>query len=199
MIYNSQICGRQIMKNVSYLNRKLTDEERDIVAQYYYMVSWFIRKKYLQPWDEWKSYLSLEYVKAVMKYTDYTRLHKYSITSIIFQSLRGGMSNYYAKIYRRKRRPEGGLQYYDECNTYISPYVVTSPPVGVEESAISNCVVKEIFDRMESERQRIIVYMLMWNYKKVEVERYLGITYYRLRREIEAIRKIIHEFYNESV
>ena len=187
-----------MMKNATYLNRKLTDEERNIAVKYYYTVSWFTWKKYLQPWDEWKSYLSLEYVKAVMKYTDYTHLHKYSITSIIYYSLNSARGNYYRKIYCPKRRPKGGFQYYDECNTYISPYVVTSSPIGVEKNAISNCVVKEIYDRMESEQQRIIVSMLMWKYKKVEIERYLGITYYRLRREIEAIQKIVHEFYNEN-
>ena len=56
---------------------------------------------------------------------------------------------------------------------------------------------KEIYDRMESERQRVIISMLILQYKKVEIERYLGITYYRLRREIESIQKIIREFYDE--
>ena len=185
------------MRSASYLNRKLTDEERDTATQYYHTLSWYTWKKYLQPYDEWKSELSLGYVKAVMKYIENPDLHKYSIITIIFRSLDSAKGNYYGKLYRAKRRPKGGFQYYDECNTYTSSYIVDSPPVGVEETAVSNCVVKDIYDRMESERQRVIISMLILQYKKVEIERYLGITYYRLRREIESIQKIIREFYDE--
>ena len=40
--------------------------------------------------------------------------------------------------------------------------------------------------------------MLIEGYKKVEIQRYFDITYYRLQKEIENIRKIVNEMYSDN-
>ena len=61
--------------------------------------------------------------------------------------------------------------------------------------AISNYTVYDIYQEIESERQKVIIGMLMAGYKKVEIERYLDITYYRLQQELKNIREMIGKFY----
>ena len=41
----------------------------------------------------------------------------------------------------------------------------------------------------------MIIGMLMAGYKKVEIEKYLDITYYRLQQELKNIREMIVKFY----
>lgn len=94
------------MRRASYANRKLTDEEQEIVKGKYKMVASFVKRNRLKPIDEWESYLAPYYILAIMKYTDYKHLHQYGIEAIIYQSLKSAKGNYYSKMYRSKRRPE---------------------------------------------------------------------------------------------
>lgn len=186
------------MRRASYANRKLTDEEQEIVKEKYKMVASFVKRNRLKPIDEWESYLAQYYILAIMKYTDYEHLHQYGIEAIIYQSLKSAKGNYYSKMYGSKRRPEGGFLYYDEQDgkdAYISGFMVDAPPIGVEKMAISNYTVYDIYQEIESERQKVIIGMLMAGYKKVEIERYLDITYYRLQQELKNIREMIGKFY----
>lgn len=186
------------MRRASYANRKLTDEEQEIVKEKYKMVASFVKRNRLKPIDEWESYLAPYYILAIMKYKDYEHLHQYGIEAIIYQSLKSAKGNYYSKMYRSKRRPEGSFLYYDEQDgkdAYISGFVVDAPPIGVEKMAISNYIVYDIYQEIESERQKMIIGMLMAGYKKVEIERYLDITYYRLQQELKNIREMIGKFY----
>ena len=186
------------MRRASYANRKLTDEEQKIVKEKYKMIASFVRRNRLKPIDEWESYLAQYYILAIMKYTDYEHLHQYGIEAIIYQSLKSAKGNYYSKMSRSKRRPEGGFLYYDEQDgkdAYISGFMVEAPPIGVEKMAISNYIVYDIYQEIESERQKVIIGMLMAGYKKVEIERYLDITYYRLQQELKNIREMIGKFY----
>ena len=186
------------MRRASYANRKLTDEEQKIVKEKYKMVASFVKRNRLKPIDEWESYLAPYYILAIMKYKDYEHLHQYGIEAIIYQSLKSAKGNYYSKMYRSKRRPEGSFLYYDEQDgkdAYISGFVVDAPPIGVEKMAISNYIVYDIYQEIESERQKMIIGMLMAGYKKVEIERYLDITYYRLQQELKNIREMIGKFY----
>ena len=115
------------MRRASYANRKLTDEEQEIVKGKYKMVASFVKRNRLKPIDEWESYLAPYYILAIMKYTDYKHLHQYGIEAIIYQSLKSAKGNYYSKMYRSKRRPEGGFLYYDEQDgkdAYISGFMV---------------------------------------------------------------------------
>lgn len=186
------------MRRASYAKRKLTDEEQEIVKGKYKMVASFVKRNRLKPIDEWESYLAPYYILAIMKYTDYEHLHEYGIEAIIYQSLKSAKGNYYSKMYRSKRRPEGGFLYYDEQDgkdAHISGFMVDAPPIGVEKMAISNYIVYDIYQEIESERQKMIIGMLMAGYKKVEIERYLDITYYRLQQELKSIREMIGKFY----
>lgn len=56
----------------------------------------------------------------------------------------------------------------------------------------------EIFCKIEIERQKRIIIMLIKGYKKVEIQRYFDITYYRLQKEIENIRKIMNKIYSNN-
>ena len=158
------------MRRASYANRKLTDEEQEIVKEKYKMVASFVKRNRLKPIDEWESYLAPYYILAIMKYTDYEHLHQHGIEAIIYQSLKSAKGNYYSKMYRPKR-------------------------IGVEKMAISNYTVYDIYQEIESERQKMIIGMLMAGYKKVEIEKYLDITYYRLQQELKNIREMIVKFY----
>ena len=40
--------------------------------------------------------------------------------------------------------------------------------------------------------------MLIEGYKKVEIQRYFNITYYRLQKEIESVRKIMEYVYLDA-
>ena len=56
----------------------------------------------------------------------------------------------------------------------------------------------DIFCKIQIERQKRIIIMLIEGYKKVEIQRYFDITYYRLQKEIENIRKIVNEMYSDN-
>ena len=56
----------------------------------------------------------------------------------------------------------------------------------------------EIFQKIEIEQQKRIVIMLVEGYKKVEIQRYFNITYYRLQKEIENVRKIMEHIYLDT-
>lgn len=56
----------------------------------------------------------------------------------------------------------------------------------------------DIFCKIQIERQKRIIIMPIEGYKKVEIQRYFDITYYRLQKEIENIRKIVNEIYSDN-
>ena len=96
-----------------------------------------------------------------------------------------------AKINCGKRKPNEGLGYYDEQNSYISASVIDKRIIGSEQIAIENLMIYDFFEALVSERQKLIVIMLVDGYKKIEIIKFLDITYYRLQKEISTIRKLL--------
>ena len=64
-----------------------------------------------------------------------------------------------------------------------------------QQVALSNAMVEIILENMEIERQKLIVKMLIWGYKKIEIRNQLDITNYRFQKELKNIRNIINQIY----
>lgn len=186
------------MGKASYTDRKLTDAERSVAQKYYYLVSYFIWKKHLTPMTEWEGELAIPYIQAIKKYSDYDQLHCFSIKTVIFYALDSARANYFKKRNCAKRKSAGGEVYYDEKEkqgAYISDYRISGNPMITEQVALSNAMVEIILENMEIERQKLIVKMLIWGYKKIEIRNQLDITNYRLQKELKNIRNIINQIY----
>lgn len=186
------------MGKASYTDRKLTDAERSVSQKYYYLVSYFIWKKHLIPMTEWEGELAIPYIQAIKKYSDYDQLHCFSIKTVIFYALDSARANYFKKRNCAKRKAAGGEVYYDEKEkqgAYISDYRISGNPMITEQVALSNAMVEIILENMEIERQKLIVKMLIWGYKKIEIRNQLDITNYRLQKELKNIRNIINQIY----
>lgn len=186
------------MGKASYTDRKLTDAERSVAQKYYYLVSYFIWKKHLTPMTEWEGELAIPYIQAIKKYSDYDQLHCFSIKTVIFYALDSARANYFKKRNCAKRKVAGGEVYYDEKGkqgAYISDYRISGNPMITEQVALSNAMVEIILENMEIERQKLIVKMLIWGYKKIEIRNQLDITNYRLQKELKNIRNIINQIY----
>lgn len=67
---NLQKQGESFMRKASYTERKLTREEQVIAEEKYYLLSYFM-KKYELDFREWSDILSIPYIQAIKKYTDY--------------------------------------------------------------------------------------------------------------------------------
>ena len=118
-----------------------------------------------------------------------------------YKSLEGAVSNYFRKINCPKRKPPKGIISCDNKNIeglQVIPRVGTIHLHNTEDIAISNLMLYEIFCKIEIERQKRIIIMLIKGYKKVEIQRYFDITYYRLQKEIENIRKIMNKIYSNN-
>lgn len=100
-----------------------------------------------------------------------------------------------------KRKPPKGIISYDNKNINglrAIPRIETIHLHNTEDIAISNLMLYEIFCKIEIERQKRIIIMLIEGYKKVEIQRYFDITYYRLQKEIENVRKIMNKIYSNN-
>lgn len=189
------------MRKASYTDRKLTPEEQVIAEKYFGLVKVFLNKKYYIYYDQMIDDISFAYIQAIKKYTDYERLHCYKIETIIYKSLEGAVSNYFRKINCPKRKPPKGIISCDNKNIeglQVIPRVGTIHLHNTEDIAISNLMLYEIFCKIEIERQKRIIITLIKGYKKVEIQRYFDITYYRLQKEIENIRKIMNKIYSNN-
>lgn len=189
------------MKKASYTDRKLTSEEQAIAEKYFGLVEVFLNKKYCTYYDLMIDDIAIAYIQAIKKYTDYERLHCYKIETIIYKSLEGAASNYFRKINCPKRKPLRGVINYENKNIeglQAIPRIETIHLKNTEEIAMSNLMLYEIFGKIEIERQKRIIIMLIEGYKKVEIQKYFDITYYRLQKEIENVRKIINKIYSNN-
>lgn len=189
------------MRKASYTDRKLTVEEQDIAEKYIGVLEKFVRIKHFTPREEWIEKFSVAYIQAIKKYTDYERLHCYKIEAIIFKSLEGAASNYYRKMNCMKRKPQKKLISYDNSKDKKSipcSKETTSYLSSTEKVAMGNLMLYEIFQKIQIEQQKRIVIMLIEGYKKVEIQRYFNITYYRLQKEIESVRKIMEYVYLDA-
>ena len=187
------------MRRASYIDRKLTVEEQAIAEKYYYLISYFIHMRNLTPITDWLDRLSVPYIQSIKKYTDYTKLQCYSITTIIFHALDYARAEYFRKMNCAKRKPSGGLVYYENLENSISYISAHNSASAIDSNKIaqSNLMLYEIFQKIEFEYQKRVVIMLIECYKKIEIQRTLDITYYRLQKELTHIHKVIKKIYIE--
>lgn len=189
------------MRKASYTDRKLTVKEQAIAEKYFDLVKAFLYKKYYIYYDQMIDDISFAYIQAIKKYTDYERLHCYKIETIIYKSLEGAAANYFRKRNCLKRKPQRDIISYDdkkiECSKVVTQ-IEKAHSYNIEKLAISNLMLYDIFCKIQIERQKRIIIMLIEGYKKVEIQRYFDITYYRLQKETENIRKIVNEMYSDN-
>lgn len=186
------------MRKASYTSRKMTNQERNTAVEYYHLLFYFIKKKRLDK-EEWCSRLHIPYVYAIMKYTDYERLHYYPIEIIILKSLEWAWRSEVRKGFRLKRRPSDGIESYNGKENYIfynAVSVSSGEMIGSERNAISNFMLEIIAEKIETEQRKQIIDMLLNGYKKIEIQKEMDITYYYLHKEIKIIRILINEIYH---
>lgn len=182
------------MRKASYTERKLTREEQVIAEENYYLLSYFM-KKYELDFREWSDILSIPYIQAIKKYTDYERLHCYSIKTIILKSLDGAKANHIRKMTCAKRKPQGGSISFDKDIEYTFIPIVRNRIITLENEAISNLMAEMIFKRLQDQQQKEILRMLIEGYKKIEIQRELNISYYHLQKNIKFICEDVRKQY----
>lgn len=172
---------------------KLSIEEQALVEEHYWMYWYYLKQNHMFPLRWWEEDLIMAYVNAIKTYVEneYLRQH-YSVFTIVFHSLEWARLSGYVKMNRQKRKPKNGLIY---CDGY---FFEIPAKVNIETEVISNTIVSDIFRRMDNERQRKIVRMLMAGCKKIDIEHYLDLSYCKLQKEIMAIQKIVRQVYAEK-
>ena len=108
--------------------------------------------------------ISFAYIQAIKKYTDYERLHCYKIETIIYKSLEGAAANYFRKRNCLKRKPQRDIISYDdkkiECSKVVTQ-IEKAHSYNIEKLAISNLMLYDIFCKIQIERQKRIIIMLI--------------------------------------
>lgn len=172
---------------------KLSIEEQALVEEGYKVYGGYLKKNHMIPLKWWEEDLIFACINAIKTYVENEDLQKkYALSTIIFRNLDWARKNAYRKMNRQKRKPKNGLMY---CDGY---FFEIPAKVNIETEAISNTIVSDIFRRMDNERQRKIVRMLMAGCKKIDIEHYLDLSYCKLQKEIMAIQKIVRQVYAEK-
>ena len=184
------------MGRVLCVDQKLSDSERMAAEKYYYLLSFYIRKKRLNE-KEWRSELHIPYLQGIQVYFANAELQKYSIKTIIWRTMDNYRIAWYRKQKRKKRNPAGGLCSYENLEEYILYLYGVQESFGshcksLERRVIEKIMLENVISCIEDEKQREIVKMLSMGYKKCEIKRTLDLSYYRLTKYIKDIRRVVN-------
>lgn len=168
---------------------KINDIENKLIVENYGFFISCVRKLNVDV-EEHIDEFYIPYIEAIRKYCEDKKLQVYSLKTIIKNAIKWYSMNEYRKSNRKKRRPERGIYSYDTIS-YSNKIQESAYQIPIDKKAIDEVFVEQIMDRLDNQKQKIIVKMLSVGYNKTDVKRRLCISYYDLMKSIEKIKVVM--------
>lgn len=183
-----------------YLDRPLTNEEKLFASnpENHDLIYKYIKHHRLDL-NEWYDILILHYLRAIKKYCSIERLQSYKFEQILYRTLDNGRSRYFRDMNRKIRMPIGGFVSLD-CelegeNSFNKGKLDVNwidNNQDVEKNFLTRDFVMQILKILDDIQQQIF-YMLIEDYSKTEIARTMNMNMGTLNRQIDCMRKNIHE------
>lgn len=187
----SEIQSQDMKQRLSDIEVKLANEN------YAFLFSCIEKNKYDKEIDIDPPYLL--YWETIKKYCEDRSLQYYSIKTILEKNIRWYYIAEYKKLNRKKRKPEGGLCSYDviaEAGDIASDGIHYH--ISLEHEVLDKIILDQIMNKLGTFEYKEVANMLVAGYSRKDTGRVLDISYYRLRKIIWDIERVIYEVYDEN-
>ena len=183
-------------------DRPLTEEERIFSANlenYDWLFKYMSINKLDQ--EEWYDILILHYLRAVKKYLNIPHLQQYEFSTILFRTLDNARINYFRDMNREKRMPSGGIVSLDWEEDSLNgkrtaPMTWIDLKQSVEKTVMYHEMISEILSNL-NDVQAEIFKMIMEEYNREEIKRYLGIKKGTFCNRMREIKHVVIDYLSE--